>query len=142
MLLDEVNFEKSKDKKRVGRGISAGGGKTAGRGTKGQKSRSGYSRRTGFEGGQTPLFRRLPKLKGFKQIKAQDQTVSIDNLSRLSVTDITLKSLAEAHLIKTEQVGAKLVGNQKLDKAYTVDGVKVSGGAKKAIEDAGGTVKQ
>jgi len=126
MLLDEVNFSKKNDKKRVGRGISAGGGKTAGRGTKGQKSRSGYSRRHGFEGGQTPLFRRLPKLKGFKRSHvAPAQTVNIANLQRLEGKIVSTETLAKAHLIKDPKLPVKIVGNSKLDTAYDVQIAKL-----------------
>jgi len=141
MLLDEVNFTKKDSKKRVGRGISAGGGKTAGRGTKGQKARSGYSRRHGFEGGQTPLFRRLPKLKGFKRSYVESaQAVNIANLTRLDGKVVSAQTLADSHLIKDPKNPVKLIGNSKLETAYDVQVAKLSAGAKSAIEAAGGSV--
>lgn len=141
MLLEKINRTSKQSPKRAGRGISAGRGKTAGRGTKGQRARSGYRRRPGFEGGQTPLMHRLPKLKGFKSLQAPTQTVTLDKLNTLSKKTVTPETLAEANLIEDARGRVKIIGNAKVKKAFNVDVYAVSKNAKAAIEDAGGSVK-
>lgn len=124
-----------KTKKRTGRGD-----KTAGRGENGQKSRSGYSKRIGFEGGQNPLYRRIPK-RGFNNVNAVEYTVvNLDQLAKLSTTEITPLTLKTARVIKNTNNKIKILGNGKLEKPLTVSAHKFSASAKSAIEDAGGKI--
>ncbi len=133
-----------RNRKRVGRGISAGGGKTAGRGTKGQNSRSGGGVRPYFEGGQLPLVRRLPHLRGFTNIWRVEYTPV--NLARLSVFDagseITPEALAAAGIIKSGQERVKILANGDLDRALTVKAHKFSASAREKILAAGGSVEE
>jgi large subunit ribosomal protein L15 len=117
----------SKNKKRVGRGISAGGGKTAGRGTKGQKSRAGHNIPKRFEGGQTPLSMRLPKLPGFKSYQKKAIVISLDEISAhfKDGENINLGALIEKKLIKPGQK-AKILNNGKLTTKPTLSGIAVS----------------
>lgn len=130
-------------KKRVGRGPGSGHGKTAGRGEKGQKSRSGFSRQPGFEGGQMPLHRRLPK-RGFTNIfKKEYAVVNLADLERFddgATVDET--ALRQAGLVKGRNDGIKVLGNGKLSKKLTVSATKFSATAKQAIEAAGGSVQE
>ena len=127
------------ERKRKGRGIGSGNGKTAGKGHKGQNARSGGGVRLGFEGGQTPLFRRLPK-RGFTNINRKDYAVV--NLSTLNVfedgTEVTPALLIEARIKKKEKAGIKILANGKIEKKLTVKAHKFSSAAKEAIEAAGG----
>ncbi|WP_326717176.1 50S ribosomal protein L15 [Vagococcus jeotgali] len=127
---------------RVGRGSSSGNGKTSGRGTKGQNSRSGGGVRLGFEGGQTPLFRRLPK-RGFTNINRKEYAiVNIDELNRFEDgTEVTPTTLIEASIVKDEKSGIKVLGNGELNKKLTVKAAKFSASAQSAIEAAGGSVE-
>lgn len=124
----------------MGRGPGSGHGKTAGRGHKGAKSRSGYGRRPGFEGGQMPLQRRLPK-RGFHNNFATDYTiVSLSQLDGLDTSEvITVDVLREAGMIKGDQP-VKVLANGEISKAVSVNVDKVSAGAKAKIEAAGGSV--
>lgn len=132
-----------KQRKRVGRGPGSGNGKTAGRGHKGQKSRSGYSRRAGFEGGQMPLHRRLPK-RGFNH---RDRfPLAIINLDTLNErfeagVEVTPALLIEAGLVDETKGGVKVLGRGELTKKLTVKAQAVSPGACTKIEAAGGTVE-
>ena len=110
-----------KVRNRVGRGTSSGNGKTAGRGQKGQKARSGGGVRLGFEGGQTPLFRRLPK-RGFTNVNRKEYAViNLDVLNRFEDgTEVTPVALVEAGIVKNEKAGIKVLGNGSLDKKLTV----------------------
>jgi large subunit ribosomal protein L15 len=120
---------KSKDKKRVGRGLSAGQGKTAGRGTKGQKSRSGYNIPRKFEGGQTPLSMRLAKLPGFKSGHEKAVIISLDQISTnyKAGEEVSLKSLAEKGLIRKTNKRVKVLNNGKLAVAVKfAEDVKIS----------------
>ena len=130
-------------KKRVGRGPGSGHGKTAGRGEKGQKSRSGYSRMLGFEGGQMPLHRRLPK-RGFTNIFKR--TFAVVNVSELERFDNGLtvdeSVLRQNGLIKGQTDGIKILGDGKLTKKLTVIASKFSESARKQIEAAGGTCQE
>ena len=128
-----------KVRNRVGRGTSSGNGKTSGRGQKGQKARSGGGVRLGFEGGQTPLFRRLPK-RGFTNFnKLEYAIVNLDQLNTFEAgTVVCPKALKEAGLIKKELDGVKVLGNGTLEKAITVKAHKFSKSALAAIEAAGG----
>ncbi len=127
-------------KKRVGRGPGSGHGKTAGRGEKGQKSRSGFSRQMGFEGGQMPLHRRLPK-RGFTNIFKKDYAVvNVSDLERFdNGATVDEASLRQAGLVKGQHDGVKVLGNGELSKKLTVTATKFSKSAREIIEKAGGT---
>ena len=129
-----------KARRRVGRGIGSGLGKTAGRGHKGQKSRSGGFHKVGFEGGQMPLQRRLPK-RGFVSRSRDDVAeVRLSDLARLPVTEIDLLALKAAGLVPSVAKSAKVIRTGKLDKAVKLTGIGVTKGAKSVIEAAGGSV--
>ena len=129
-----------KARRRVGRGIGSGLGKTAGRGHKGQKSRSGGFHKVGFEGGQMPLQRRLPK-RGFVSRSRDDVAeVRLSDLARLPVTEIDLLALKAAGLVPSIAKAAKVIRTGKLDKAVKLTGIGVTKGAKSVIEAAGGSV--
>jgi large subunit ribosomal protein L15 len=130
-------------KKRVGRGPGSGNGKTAGRGEKGQKSRTGFSRMRGFEGGQMPLHRRLPK-RGFTNIfKKEHAVVNLSDLERFdNGATIDESALRQAGLVKGKNDGIKILGNGKLSKKLTVQATKFSETARKQIEAAGGTCQE
>ncbi len=130
-----------KARKRVGRGIAAGRGKTAGRGMKGQRSRSGGYHKVGFEGGQMPLQRRLPKI-GFHSLRAMFRVeVRLHELGRLEGGTADLSSLKAARLIPKRAQRAKIILSGKLDKPVKVVDVAVTPGARRAIEAAGGSVE-
>ena len=122
---------------RVGRGTSSGNGKTAGRGQKGQKARGKV--RLGFEGGQMPLFRRMPK-RGFKNINRKEYAiVNLETLNKFEDgAEVTPALLVESVIIKDEKVGIKVLGNGTLNKQLTVEVSKFSASAKEAIESKGG----
>lgn len=128
-----------KERNRVGRGIGSGNGKTSGRGQKGQKARSGGGVRPGFEGGQNPLFRRIPK-RGFNNINRKEYAlVNLENLNKFEDGSVvTPATLIEAKIIKKELSGVKILSNGKLEKKLTVKAHKFSSSAKDAIEAAGG----
>ena len=130
-------------KKRVGRGPGSGHGKTAGRGEKGQKSRAGFSRQPGFEGGQMPLHRRLPK-RGFTNIfKKEYAVINLADLERFdNGATVDEAALRQAGLVKGQNDGVKVLGNGKLSKKLTVSATRFSATAKSAIEAAGGTVQE
>lgn len=124
-----------KNKKRKGRGISAGSGKTAGRGTKGQKSRSGGKLRPGFEGGQNPLMKRVPKKRGFKSITPKAETVTLtmlDNLMEGSV--VTVEFLKKEGIVKSDRV--KIVSKGEITKKLTIS-VPISKGAAEKVAKVG-----
>lgn len=126
-------------KRRVGRGIGSGLGKTAGRGHKGQKSRSGGYHKVGFEGGQMPLQRRLPK-RGFKSLtKGQVAELRLDDVSALPVDEIDLLALKQAGLVKSSVKAAKLILAGKIERAVTLRGILATAGARAAVEAAGGS---
>ena len=129
---------KTKTKKRVGRGISSGLGKTSGRGQKGQKSRTGGGVRRGFEGGQTPLFRRLPK-RGFTNIHAKTYTeVTLSMLNKVENTEITAESLLKDGIIGKINDGIVVLATGKLDKKLNVKATRFTKAAQEKIEAAGG----
>ncbi len=129
-----------KERKRVGRGPGSGHGKTSGRGHKGQKSIAGFSQMKGFEGGQMPLHRRLPK-RGFTNKFRQEYTpINLDKLARFEETEITLKTMVEKGLIKNENELVKILGQGDLKSSKIIHGHKFSVSAKKKIEAAGGQV--
>jgi len=126
---------------RIGRGIGSGLGKTCGYGHKGQKARSGYGRKIGFEGGQLPLQRRIPKF-GFKSSKACSVAeVPLHNLNKIKVAKIDLDELKKAKLVKNNAKFAKVILNGGINKAVTLVKIKVTAGARKAIEKAGGKIE-
>jgi large subunit ribosomal protein L15 len=131
-----------KDRHRVGRGVGSGWGKTAGRGHKGQKARSGGFHKIGFEGGQMPLHRRLPK-RGFNSLTREDMAeVRLSELETIQVADIDLAALQTAGIVSKKALGAKIILSGKLSKKVNVKAdVKVSKGARAAIESAGGKVE-
>lgn len=131
-----------KARTRVGRGIGSGLGKTCGRGHKGQKSRSGGFHKVGFEGGQMPLQRRLPKV-GFKsRIGFRTAEVRLNELSKIEGGEITLDSLKAADIIPARTLQAKIILSGAVETAVTVKGVGVTKGAREAIEAAGGKIDE
>ena len=131
-----------KVRNRVGRGIATGNGKTSGRGHKGQKARSGGGVRPGFEGGQNPLFRRLPK-RGFTNINRKEfAIVNLDALNRFEEgTEVTPALLLETGIVSNEKSGIKILGNGSVTKKLSVKAHKFSASAKEAIEAAGGNIE-
>ena len=128
-------------RQRVGRGIGSGLGKTSGRGHKGQKARSGGGVRRGFEGGQTPLYRRLPK-RGFKNIFAKNYTeVTLTMLNKATTEEVTAESLIKDRIISKAEDGIVILGTGKLEKKLTVKANRFTASAAKAIEAAGGKVE-
>ena len=128
-------------KKRVGRGIGSGMGKTAGRGHKGQKARSGGFHKVGFEGGQMPLHRRLPK-RGFVSLTKGDTVeVRLSSLDKLPVADIDILVLKQAGVIPNAALAAKVILNGEIKRKVTLRGLLVTKGARAAIEKAGGSVE-
>lgn len=128
-------------KKRVGRGIGSGLGKTAGRGHKGQRSRSGGYHKVGFEGGQMPLQRRLPK-RGFRsKQKGALGEVRLDEVSSTAADIVDLTALREAGLINGLVQSVKIIASGEIKRAVTVRGLGVTRGAREAIEKAGGTIE-
>jgi large subunit ribosomal protein L15 len=128
-------------RRRVGRGIGSGLGKTAGRGHKGQKARSGGFHRIGFEGGQMPLHRRLPK-RGFTSM-TRDATaeVRLSELERMSASEIDLAALKAEGVVSRQAQAAKVILSGKLARKVTLKGVRATKGARAAIESAGGKVE-
>lgn len=125
-------------RKRVGRGLGSGTGKTSGKGHKGQKARSGGGVRRGFEGGQTPLYRRLPK-RGFTNIHANNYTeVTLTMLNKSKATDVTAESLLEEGIIGKINDGIVVLATGKLDKKLNVKAVRFTAKAKETIEALGG----
>lgn len=126
--------------KRVGRGIGSGLGKTAGRGHKGQKSRAGGFHKVGFEGGQMPLQRRLPK-RGFVSLTAgKNAEVRLSELEKLPVEDVDLLTLLQAGIIPAGSLSAKVILSGKLTRKVNLKGIGATKGARLAIEAAGGSV--
>lgn len=130
-----------KRRRRVGRGISAGQGASAGLGMRGQKSRSGSGTRPGFEGGQQPLYKRIPKLKHFTVInRRQYTTINVSKLAALSVnTEVTLTSLIEAGILTTDRGPLKILGDGELNVALQVKAAAFTATARNKIEAAGGS---
>jgi len=146
MNLNDLNAVpvKRQKRKRKGRGIAAGQGKTCGRGTKGQKSRSGYSRRMGFEGGQMPLFRRLPK-KGFSNylFKVEYAIVNTGQLNDFEGdATIDLAALKAVGLVKKNAVRVKILAKGALTKKLAIEADKFSQTARQMIESVGGQAQQ
>jgi large subunit ribosomal protein L15 len=129
-----------KARRRVGRGIGSGLGKTGGRGHKGQKSRAGGFHKVGFEGGQMPLQRRLPK-RGFVSLSnARNVEVRLSEINRLPVDEIDLLTLIQANLVSPHALSAKVVLSGQIERKVVLKGVGATKGARAAIEAAGGSV--
>ncbi len=130
-----------KAKKRRGRGIGSGLGKTGGRGHKGQKARAGGYHKVGFEGGQMPIQRRLPKF-GFRSMKAlRRDEIRLNELAYVTAEIIDLLALKAAGLVRGDVADVKIIASGKLTRAVTVRGLRVTAGARTAIEAAGGKVE-
>ena len=130
-----------KKRTRVGRGIGCTLGKTCGRGHKGQKARSGGFHKVGFEGGQMPLQRRLPKV-GFKSLKSKYTTeVRLSEINKLTATDIDIKILISENIVPIFTKTVKIIQSGLINRAVTISGIKVTSGAKTSIEAAGGKVE-
>jgi large subunit ribosomal protein L15 len=128
----------SQNRKRVGRGIGSGTGKTSGRGHKGQKSRSGGKVRLGFEGGQMPLQMRLPKFGFSSRVNNFSKDLNIKNINGIEL--INLNTLKEHKLISKSVKKVKIFGNTEINSKLTVEGIQVTKGARKSIESAGGKI--
>jgi large subunit ribosomal protein L15 len=131
-----------KSGKRVGRGIGSGIGKTGGRGHKGQKARSGGSVKPGFEGGQMPLQRRLPKFGFTSRISRVTTQVTLSEIAKVEGEVVSLESLKAAGLIKKEMLHVKVLKSGDISRAVTINGLKVTKGALEAIQAAGGKVEE
>jgi large subunit ribosomal protein L15 len=129
-----------KDRRRVGRGIGSGLGKTAGRGHKGQRSRSGGFHKVGFEGGQMPLQRRLPKRGFVSPTRGDTVEVRLSDLARLPVVEIDMLALKSAGLVPAAAKTVKVIKAGKLEKAVKLSGVLATKGARAVIEAAGGSI--
>jgi len=142
MKYNELQTSSTKSRKRVGRGISAGGGKTAGRGTKGQGSRTGKKLNVMFQGGQRALVQAIPKNRGFKSLRTPAQVVYLDRLNDLKVKTIDNMSLYEAGLIATPFQTVKVIARGELTKAVTLRVQGASKSVQEAIVKAGGTFQK
>jgi len=127
--------------KRVGRGIGSGWGKTCARGHKGQKSRSGGFHKVGFEGGQMPLQRRLPKVGFSSRIGRYTTEIRLDELNGLEEQVINLDTLKDANLITKNTLQVKVILSGSIEKAVTLKGLKVTKGAREAIKEVGGKIE-
>lgn len=130
------------DAKRVGRGIGCGQGKTCGRGHKGQKSRTGGYHKVGFEGGQMPLQRRLPKVGFSSRVGKTRAEVRLHELTTVDADIIDLASLIKAGIVPGHTLQAKVIASGAIEKAVTLKGVRVTKGARVAIEAAGGKIEE
>jgi large subunit ribosomal protein L15 len=136
---NELTIKKNKSAKRVGRGIAAGRGKTAGRGTKGQGARKSGGVRPGFEGGQMPLYMRIPKLRGFRSIRVPAVNIYTEQIEQLGKATIDNQVLADAGLVESPYVRVKVITKGELKKKVSVKLQGASKSAIQAIEKAGGT---
>jgi large subunit ribosomal protein L15 len=142
MKIHQLTLQSKPDKKRVGRGIGSGYGKTAGRGTKGQNARTGGGVRPGFEGGQNPLAKRLPKKRGFAPLsRTTYQVVNLDILDRLDSATAGPEQLAAAGFVKSASQRIKLLGRGTVSKKLTLQVHAASAAATSAVEKAGGKVE-
>lgn len=141
MKLGEIESSTKKVERRVGRGVGSGLGKTSGRGHKGQKARSGGGVRRGFEGGQTPLYRRLPK-RGFTNIHAKNYTeVTLTMLNKSKATEVSAETLISEGIINKENDGIVILGTGKLEKKLNVKAKRFTKSAAEKIEAAGGKIE-
>ena len=127
---------------RRGRGIGSGLGKTGGRGVKGQTSRSGSSIPAGFEGGQMPIYRRLPKFGFTSKMAMTTAEERLSELNKIEGDVVSIDTLKQANIIRRDMQRARIILSGEVNKAYTFKGVKVTKGAKQAIEAAGGSVEE
>jgi large subunit ribosomal protein L15 len=128
-------------RKRVGRGPGSGLGKTSGKGHKGHKARTGGGTNPGFEGGQMPMYRRLPKRGFTNPFRVENQAVNLSQLKQVSATEVSPETLYSAGLISKPDAPVKLLGTGDADRAYTVRGVSLSASARAKIEAAGGKIE-
>ncbi|WP_031542185.1 50S ribosomal protein L15 [Mesoplasma photuris] len=144
MKLHELQYTEGskKDATRVGRGMASGKGKTSTRGHKGQNSRSGGGVRPGFEGGQTPLYRRLPKIGFTSRNQKEFVLINLNDLEKMGLATVDHKTLIEAKVIKSEKQLVKVLANGTLTKKVNVKVNKISQSAKAAIEKVGGTAEE
>ena len=139
MNLNSISSEgTSKNRKRVGRGIGSGTGKTAGRGHKGQKSRTGGNIRPGFEGGQMPLQMRLPKFGFSSRVNNNFKEINVKNIEGMSV--VNLETLKENKIISKSVKKVKIFGDTNIKSKLTIEGINLTKGAKESIEKAGGKI--
>ena len=129
------------NRKRLGRGVGSGLGKTSGKGHKGHKARTGGGTNPGFEGGQMPMYRRLPKRGFTNPFRVENQAVNLSQLKQVSATDVSPETLYSAGLIGKPDAPVKLLGTGDADRAYTVRGVSLSASARAKIEAAGGKIE-
>lgn len=139
---NELDVSAKKDRKRVGRGISAGGGKTAGRGTKGQNARTGKKLRASFQGGSGALVRRVPKARGFKSMKAPAQVVYLDHLNAFKGKTADNGTLFEAGLVATPFATVKVIARGELTEKVTLKVQAASKSVQAAVTKAGGTFEK
>ncbi|MEP6572988.1 MAG: 50S ribosomal protein L15 [Gemmatimonadota bacterium] len=132
----------TQSRKRVGRGIGSGLGKTSGKGHKGHKARTGGGTNPGFEGGQMPMYRRLPKRGFTNPFKVTSQPVNLNDLAKLTATDINPDTLFAAGLISHADKPVKLLGTGEALRAFVVRGVAISAGARAKVEAAGGKIEE
>jgi large subunit ribosomal protein L15 len=132
----------TQSRKRVGRGPGSGLGKTSGKGNKGHKARTGGGTNPGFEGGQMPLYRRLPKRGFTNPFRVEAQVVNLADLKKVSATDVSPETLYSAGLIGKPDAPVKLLGTGDADRAYSVRGVAFSASARTKIEAAGGKIEE
>ncbi len=144
MYLNSIQstYGSRKKSKRVGRGIGSTLGKTCGRGHKGQKSRSGGFHKVGFEGGQMPLQRRLPKVGFTSRKKKHSAELRLNELAIVAADVIDLDALVEQNLVPAITKKVKVISSGEISKAVTIKGISVTEGAKKAIEAAGGKIEE
>src|SRR5688572_143876 len=142
MKFNQLQVDRNKAGKRVGRGISAGQGKTAGRGTKGQGARTGSSKKPGFEGGQNPLMQRLPKLRGFRTYRPKAEVVYTGQLDAFAGKKIDNAVLADAGLVSSAYTVVKLILKGEVTKKVTVSLQGASEGAVAAVQKAGGSFEK
>lgn len=131
-----------RENRRVGRGIGSGIGKTGGRGIKGQKSRKSGGVRPGFEGGQTAIYRRLPKFGFTSQLALKTAEVRLSELNKVEGDVVSLDTLKDANIVRRDKLRARIVLSGEVTRAFTVRGVALTKGAKAAIEAAGGKVEE
>ena len=132
----------TQSRKRVGRGPGSGLGKTSGKGHKGHKARTGGGTNPGFEGGQMPMYRRLPKRGFTNPFRVESQVVNLEDLKKVSATDVSPETLYSAGLISKPDARVKLLGTGDADRSYTVRGVAISASARTKIEAAGGRIEE
>lgn len=142
MKFNQLQVDRNKQPKRVGRGIAAGQGKTAGRGTKGQMARTGSHKRPGFEGGQNPLMQRMPKLPGFKSKAQRAEVVYTGQLDAFAGKTLDTEALAKAGLITSAYVKVKIITKGEVTKKVTIKAQAISASALEAVQKAGGSFEK